>query len=140
MSITKRNISNIRSSIARADAEKKVNPLDLSSDQDLTIGLMNLIAIENRTNSDCEFHRQIKKIREQLMSQIIPLDSPLFEISVQTLSCAVGLIASASSLSGDDAYAEYDTAYEVYSLFWGLNMGLIDISTAKKLLSDTIKY
>ena len=30
----------------KIDATKKVNPKDLSSDQDLTIGIMNLISIE----------------------------------------------------------------------------------------------
>ena len=32
--------------IAEMDAAKKANPLDLSSDQDLSIGLMNLISLE----------------------------------------------------------------------------------------------
>ena len=32
--------------VARVDASKKVNPLDLSSDQDLSIALMNLISLE----------------------------------------------------------------------------------------------
>ena len=32
--------------IAKVDASKKVNPLDLSSDQDLSIALMNLISLE----------------------------------------------------------------------------------------------
>ena len=32
--------------IEKVDASKKVNPLDLSSDQDLSIALMNLISLE----------------------------------------------------------------------------------------------
>ena len=32
--------------IERIDQTKKLNPKDLSSDQDLTIGIMNLISIE----------------------------------------------------------------------------------------------
>ncbi len=32
--------------VEQADAAKKVNPLDLSSDQDLSVALMNLISLE----------------------------------------------------------------------------------------------
>ena len=47
----------INKKIEQADSVKKVNPLDLSSDQDLTIGLMNLIAIEDMVAPDSELYR-----------------------------------------------------------------------------------
>ena len=37
-------------------------------------------------------------------------------------------------------YDAYDAAYGVYSLFWGLNTGLFDADTIKKLQQDIIKY
>ncbi len=37
---------NVKEFVERIDASKKVNPKDLSSDQDLTIAIMNLISIE----------------------------------------------------------------------------------------------
>ena len=37
---------NVKEFVERIDNSKKVNPKDLSSDQDLTIGIMNLISIE----------------------------------------------------------------------------------------------
>ena len=39
-------IDNLNDFIQKIDDAKKVNPLDLSSDQDLTIAIMNLISIE----------------------------------------------------------------------------------------------
>lgn len=36
----------IKEYVEKIDSAKKVNPKDLSSDQDLTIGIMNLISIE----------------------------------------------------------------------------------------------
>ena len=39
-------IKNVKEFVEKLDAAKKVNPKDLSSDQDLTIGIMNLISIE----------------------------------------------------------------------------------------------
>lgn len=37
---------NVKEFVEQYDAMKKVNPKDLSSDQDLTIAIMNLISIE----------------------------------------------------------------------------------------------
>ena len=37
---------NVKEFVERIDASKKVNPKDLSSDQDLSIAIMNLISIE----------------------------------------------------------------------------------------------
>ena len=37
---------NVKEFVERIDATKKVNPKDLSSDQDLSIAIMNLISIE----------------------------------------------------------------------------------------------
>ena len=37
---------NVKEFVERIDSTKKVNPKDLSSDQDLTIAIMNLISIE----------------------------------------------------------------------------------------------
>ena len=39
-------IKNVKEFVEKLDNAKKVNPKDLSSDQDLTIGIMNLISIE----------------------------------------------------------------------------------------------
>lgn len=41
-----KKIQNVKEYVEKIDSAKKVNPKDLSSDQDLTIGIMNLISIE----------------------------------------------------------------------------------------------
>ena len=41
----------LKQQVEFADNTKKVNALDLSSDQDLTIGLMNLLFIEDYTGA-----------------------------------------------------------------------------------------
>ena len=40
-----KKINNIKDFVETVDASKKLNPKDLSSDQDLTIAIMNLISI-----------------------------------------------------------------------------------------------
>lgn len=126
--------------IEQADSVKKANPLDLSSDQDLTIGIMNLIAIEEATCPNSELHKIISGLRSDLMSRIVPNDSAYFDLSLQLLSQSIRLIVRAKDLDSRDRYSAYDAAYGVYSLFWGLNTRLLDVDTIKKMQKDIIKY
>ena len=41
-----KKIDNVKEFVERIDSSKKLNPKDLSSDQDLAIAIMNLISIE----------------------------------------------------------------------------------------------
>ena len=45
-----KKIESVQEFVEKLDAAKKVNPKDLSSDQDLTIGIMNLFRGKNRQN------------------------------------------------------------------------------------------
>ena len=113
--------SSLQDLVINADNVKKVNPLDLSSDQDLTIALMNLLAIED----DFEY---VREVLQNLMSRIIERkNQDLWNASEQLLTTAMYLIDDGNKATGDDAYALYNRAYEFYSLFWGINMGLVGI-------------
>lgn len=113
--------SSLQDLVIKADNAKKVNPLDLSSDQDLTVALMNLLAIED----DFEY---VREVRQNLMSRIIERkNQDLWNASEQLLTTAMYLIDDGNKATGDDAYALYNRAYEFYSLFWGINMGLVGI-------------
>lgn len=113
--------SSLQDLVIKADNAKKVNPLDLSSDQDLTVALMNLLAIED----DFEY---VREVRQNLMSRIIERkNQDLWNASEQLLTTAMHLIDDGNKATGDDAYALYNRAYEFYSLFWGINMGLVGI-------------
>ena len=63
-------IDNLNEFIEKVDNMKKVNPLDLSSDQDLSIAIMNLISIEEHLmfsgakTQDTSFYDLIEPIRE----------------------------------------------------------------------------
>ena len=74
-------IKNVKEFVEKLDAAKKVNPKDLSSDQDLTIGIMNLISIEEHLmfsgakTGKHQFYDLIDEVREQrkqMMQKIIP--------------------------------------------------------------------
>ena len=115
----------LKQQVEFADNTKKVNALDLSSDQDLTIGLMNLLFIEDYVASGT-LHDMVADLRQKLMSRIIKKSDKNYDISVKLLLESMRLIEMGNQESGTTAYELYNQAYGYYSMFWGLNMGLID--------------
>ena len=130
-------IKNVREFVEKLDAAKKVNPKDLSSDQDLTIGIMNLISIEEHLmfsgakTGKHEFYDLIDEVREQrkqMMQKIIPsYEGEVWCISKHLLAASMRLfeVGTKALASGDKdgAYDLFDRSYGLYCIFWGLNMG-----------------
>lgn len=114
---------NLRQIVERTDASNKVNPLDLSSDQDLTIALMNLVAIEDSA-PDSLIGQMVTDVRQKLMK-------PMARKATQNGADADeirGLLAQAmrdmktaehAQLAGNrqTAYDMYNRAYESYVLY-----------------------
>lgn len=126
---TTKNKQNLRQMIQYADDKKKVNPLDLSSDQDLSIALMNLLAIEDIVGNNSEFGAEIQDMRTELMSRIVPPCDVRWPMAVDLLAGATRLMNDGfremSRKNKQQAYDLFDRSYELYAMFWGLNMGLI---------------
>ena len=58
--------------VETADVAKKTNRLDLSSDQDLTIGLMNLLFIEDiLSDKNSDLFKMVSGVRAELMDRIV---------------------------------------------------------------------
>ncbi len=141
---------NVKEFVEQYDAMKKVNPKDLSSDQDLTIAIMNLISIEEhlifsgaKTGKTHFFDliEQIREMRKNLMQKIIPsYEGEVWCISKHLLASAMRLMEvgtkQQSLKNTKDAYSLFNQAYDLYCLFWGLNMNLID-SKDLKWVEDT---
>ena len=136
---------NVKKFVEQYDAMKKVNPKDLSSDQDLTIAIMNLISIEEhlifsgaKTGKTHFFDliEQIREMRKNLMQKIIPsYEGEVWCISKHLLASAMRLMEvgtkQQSLKNTKDAYSLFNQAYDLYCLFWGLNMNLIDSKDLK---------
>lgn len=129
----------LKKKIIESDNAKKANPLDLSSDQDLTIALMNLLAIEEICE-DYVFGQMVESIRTDLMARIVDSASDAWDMSKALLAESVRLIGVGEKFlsSGDKkaAYNAFDNAYEVYTLFWGINMGLVALGDIKMDISE----
>ncbi len=143
--------------ITKADAAKKANPLDLSSDQDLSIALMNLISLEEHfffsggkteKTGYYDLINTVRGMRGELMKRIVDKDrwqgAEVWCISKHLLAASMRLKEVGDKALGagkkKDAYEMYEKAYDLYSLFWGINMDLIDLDGVKKIEGDILPY
>ena len=130
--------------IDKVDAAKKANPLDLSSDQDLSIALMNLVSLEEhfffsgaKTGKPgfYDLLNTVRSMRKELMERIVDKSSAqggeIWCISKHLLAASMRLMEVGTKALGagkkKDATEMFEKAYDLYSLFWGLNMHLIDL-------------
>ena len=136
---------NVKEFVERIDATKKVNPKDLSSDQDLTIAIMNLISIEEHLvfsgaktgkTSFYDLIEDVRETRKKLMMKIIPsYEGEVWCISKHLLASSMRLMevgTKQQSLGNkEQAYDLFNKAYDLYCLFWGLNMNMLSVDDVK---------
>ena len=110
---------NLKHMVEDTDASKKVNPLDLSPDQDLTIALMNLVAIEEIAPNG-QIGQMVGEMRERLMARMTQ-DAEIMVRGYELLAQAVRAMddAARAQQDGDNvmAYKLYDASYEAYVLY-----------------------
>lgn len=135
----------VKEFVERIDATKKVNPKDLSSDQDLTIAIMNLISIEEHLvfsgaktgkNAFYDLIEEVRELRKTLMQKIIPqYEGEVWCISKHLLASAMRLMEVGTKQQSlghqEEAYKLFSQSYDLYCLFWGLNMNMLDTSDVK---------
>ncbi len=141
---------NVKEFVERIDASKKVNPKDLSSDQDLSIAIMNLISIEEHLvfsgaktgkTSYYDLIKDIRETRKNLLQKIIPsYEGEVWCMSKHLLATSMRLMevgTKQQTLGHDEeAYKMFNTAYDMYCLFWGLNMGMMETKDLKWIEPD----
>lgn len=124
--------------------------LDLSSDEDLSIGIMNLISIEehffftaNKTGKSKYYDLlyEVREIRKSLLKRMIKeYEGEVWCISKHLLAASMRLmeVGTKALTKGDKKDAEelFRKSYDLYNLFWGLNLGVIDAKDAGKGRTD----
>ncbi len=135
----------VKEFVEKVDQSKKVNPKDLSSDQDLTIAIMNLISIEEHLifsgaktgkNSFYDLIEDVRELRKNLMLKVIPAyEGEVWCISKHLLASSMRLMevgTKQQSLNNKkEAYELFNQAYDLYCLFWGLNMNMLNVEDVK---------
>lgn len=146
------DIKNVNDFVNKVDQIKKQNPLDLSSDQDLSIAIMNLVSIEEHfifsgaKTGNTNFYDLVENIREMrkdLLKKIVKEpEGEVWCISKHLLAASMRLMEVGTkqlSLNNKkEAYDFFQKAYDLYSLFWGLNMKLIGVGDVKKISDDAL--
>ncbi|MCX6721500.1 MAG: hypothetical protein NT026_02795 [Candidatus Staskawiczbacteria bacterium] len=137
--------------IKKVQASKK-GELDLSSDEDLSIAIMNLISIEEHfffTGAKTEkpeyfdLLNTAREMRKDLLKRIIKeYEGEVWCISKHLLSASMRLMEVGTKALGQgnkkDAEEMFKKAYELYSLFWGINLKLVDLGEVKKIDDNQI--
>lgn len=128
--------------LKKIEEVKKERPLDLSSAEDLSVGIMNLISLEEhffftatKTN-DSSYHDisgEIREMRKSLMSELIPKEKYEGETwcAVKHLLSATMRFIEVGGKYRRDGNKEasdrvFENAYRLYSIFWALKLRLIE--------------
>jgi len=138
----------IKNLIEKVEKSKK-EKLDLSSDEDLSVAIMNLISIEEhfffsgaKTGNDKYFDllNQARQMRKELLAKLVKDVEPGSEvwcISKHLLAASMRLIEVGTKYYQDGKKEEakdlFEKAYQLWSLFFALNLKLVDIGEVKKI-------
>lgn len=140
-------IKSIQELIDKVDQMKKQEKMDLSSDQDLTIAIMNLISIEEHLfctgaktgkTQYYDWINDVREIRKNLLKKIITeYEGEVWCISKHLLAASMRVMEvgtkQLSMGNKEQAYELFDKAFDLYSLFWALNMKLVSSDEIKKI-------
>ncbi|MBI5732037.1 MAG: hypothetical protein HY982_01615 [Candidatus Magasanikbacteria bacterium] len=138
--------------VEKVDTMKKQDKMDLSSDQDLSIAVMNLISIEEhfffsgaKTGKSGYFDLlgQAREMRKDLLKKLIKeYEGEVWCISKHLLAASMRLMEVGTKQWGigkkEEAEDLFKKSYELYSLFWGLNLKLVSAGVIRKIDDDQI--
>jgi hypothetical protein len=124
---------------------KKSNTVDLSIDEDLAIGVMNLISLEEHNFFNAEktgkseyfdMLREIREMRKDLLAKLIPRnEGETWCTCKHLLAATMRLMEVGTKLLGDgkndEAKEMFDRGYKLFTMFWGLRLKLISLPDIK---------
>ncbi len=113
--------------------------VDLTTAEDLSVAVMNLVSLEEhffftaeKTKKDGYFDtiQEIRNERKKLLAQLMPEnEGETWCIAKHLLATTMRLIEVGNKLQSEGekekAKETFASAYRIYSLFWGLKLGLI---------------
>lgn len=135
--------------IKKIEEMKKSGTVDLSTEEDLSIAIMNLISLEEHffftgvkteKSEYFDFLKEIREVRKELLGRMMNRhEGETWCISKHLLATTMRLIEVGTKLHADrkteEAKKIFDDAYKMYSLFWGLRLKLLDIKDLKESAS-----
>ncbi|MCR4328267.1 MAG: hypothetical protein NUV53_01990 [Patescibacteria group bacterium] len=141
---------NFEELIKKIEKLKSSGTVDLSTEEDLSIAVMNLISLEEHmffTNAKTQKPEyltllgEIREMRKELLGKMVPRhEGETWCITKHLLAVTMRLMEVGTKLNGDgkktDAKEMFDRAYKTYSMFWALRLKLIDASRFKEITKE----
>lgn len=138
--------------VKKIEELKEKKGVDLSTDEDLSIAVMNLISLEEhfyftgaKTDNPKYYDmvNEVREIRKKLLARMIDQhEGETWCVSKHLLATTMRLIEVGTKLNSDGkidlAKETFAQAHKIYSLFWSLRLKLIDTKGLKKV-ADTEK-
>lgn len=133
--------------LARLELMKKSGSVDLSTEEDLSLAVMNLISLEEhffftgaKTGKPEYFDLlgEVREMRKKLLAKMINKnEGETWCITKHLLAATMRLIEVGTKLHADgkkkEAEEMFDRAWKAYSFFWGLRLKLIDAKDFKSV-------
>ncbi|KKU09911.1 MAG: hypothetical protein UX13_C0026G0027 [Candidatus Woesebacteria bacterium GW2011_GWB1_45_5] len=130
------SIKNYKDLIKRVENFKIDQNLDLSSGEDLSIGIMNLISIEEhlfftsqktKNKKYLGLLNEVRVMRTGLLKEIIKdYEGEVWCISKHLLAASMRVMEVGTKElkkgNKEKAWGLFEKSYQLYSLFWGLNL------------------
>jgi len=140
--VNEKDFNNLLEKVEKITKSKK---LDLSSDEDLSIAIMNLLSIEEhlfftaeKTNKPVYYKllKEVREMRKELLKKIVKdYEGEVWCISKHLLASSIRLMEVGTKQLGQGKTKEarelFEKAYNLYSLFWALNLKIVDTKTLK---------
>lgn len=137
------DLNDFLNKIEKVTKEKK---LDLSSDEDLSIAIMNLISIEEHLfftaqktgkPSYLDLLHEVREMRKELLGKIIKeYEGEVWCISKHLLASSMRLMEVGTKQLGmgkkKEAEDLFQKAYQLYNLFWGVNLKMVKLPDLKR--------
>src|SRR3972149_9184966 len=147
-------IKDVKSLVEKVEEVTKQKELDLSSGEDLSIGIMNLISIEEhlfytslktKNKKYLDLLNEIRRMRTELMKEIIKdYEGEVWCISKHLLAASMRLMEVGTKelkkQNKEKAWDLFDKSYKLYSLFWGINLGVVSTKDVKQRSDDKISF
>ncbi|MGB9911330.1 MAG: hypothetical protein ACPLKP_01855 [Microgenomates group bacterium] len=142
----------IQKFLEKAKKLERGEKLDLSSDEDLSVGVMNLIAIEehlfftfSKTKNPkyLDLLNEVREMRKSLMKRLVKnpegewwcIAKHLLSTSMRLLEVGTKFLTKGEKKQAEELFAK---SYHLYSLFWGLNLGVVKLEEIKMEKNDKI--
>lgn len=126
--------------MSKVKSAESGHEMDLASGEDLSMAVMNLIAIEehmffnaNKTGKTKYFEllNEAREMRKVLMKMLIPdYEGEVWCTSKHLLAASMRImeVGTKYQTKGDTktAYDLFKKSYDLYNLFWGINLKMVD--------------